>query len=67
MRLTMDRKDHATVKEIAKKISTSDIQDIIRRVCEDVHRPLSARHEVDVYRHIKTLKQEFKKNMMTLI
>ena len=60
MRLSMDRKDHATVREIAKKMSTSDIQDRIRRVHEDVHRPLSARDEVDVYRHIKTLKQEFK-------
>ena len=60
MHLSMDRKDHATVKEIAKKISTSDIRDRIRRVREDVHRPLSARDEVDVYQHIKILKQEFK-------
>ena len=60
MCLSMDRKDHATVKEIAKKISTSDIRNRIRKVREDVHRPLSARDEVDVYWHIKTLKQEFK-------
>ena len=57
MCLSMHRKDHTRVKEIAKNISTSDIQDRIRRVCEDAQRPLSARDEVDVYQHIRTLKQ----------
>ena len=61
MRLSMDRKDHKAVQEIAKKISTDDLKNRIRRLRKDVRRPLSAKDEVDVFRNIKTLKEEFTK------
>ena len=59
MQLSMDRKDHKKVKEIAKNISADDLRERIRRLRKDVRRPLSAKDELDVYQHILTLKSEF--------
>ena len=54
----MDRKDHKKVKKIPKNISTTDLKDRICRLCKDVQRPLGPKDEVEVYRHIGTLKEE---------